>query len=81
MIPVFVQCSAVLIKNWKESMDGEGSLEVDVWPEFQDFTGDVISQTAFGSNYESGREILKLQKELLKLVVEVMQSLYIPGFR
>ncbi|KAK4483688.1 hypothetical protein RD792_010889, partial [Penstemon davidsonii] len=81
MIPIFVNNSVTLIKKWKKSIDEEGSLEVDMWSEFQELTGDVISQTAFGSNFDKGKEILTLQKGLQKLVVEAMQSLYIPGFR
>uniref|UniRef100_A0A803LFP5 Uncharacterized protein n=1 Tax=Chenopodium quinoa TaxID=63459 RepID=A0A803LFP5_CHEQI len=42
---------------------------------------DVISRTAFGSNYAKGRHIFELQKELLNLVIEAMQTLYIPGLR
>ncbi|KAI3447197.1 hypothetical protein Pfo_003862 [Paulownia fortunei] len=81
MIPVFVNSSAMLIEQWKKSMAHGGTLEVDIWPEFQELTGNVISRTAFGSSYEEGKEILKLQKELQKLVIEAMQTLYIPGFR
>ncbi|GFP79482.1 cytochrome p450 72a15 [Phtheirospermum japonicum] len=81
MIPVFVKSSVMLIEKWKKSMADRESLEVDVWPDFQELTWDVISRTAFGSNYEEGKEIMKLQKELQKLVIETMLTLYIPGLR
>ncbi|KAG8367167.1 hypothetical protein BUALT_Bualt16G0044400 [Buddleja alternifolia] len=81
MIPVFVNSSAVLIEKWKKTIAPGGTLEVDIWPEFQELTGDMISRTAFGSSYEEGNEILKFQKELQNLVMETMQSLYIPGLR
>ncbi|KAG8367172.1 hypothetical protein BUALT_Bualt16G0045000 [Buddleja alternifolia] len=81
MIPVFVNSSAVLIEKWKKTIGPGGTLEVDIWPEFQELTGDMISRTAFGSSYEDGNEILKFQKELQNLVMETMQSLYIPGLR
>ncbi|KAL8119506.1 hypothetical protein AgCh_016862 [Apium graveolens] len=45
------------------------------------YSGDIISRTAFGSSYEEGKKILKLQKELQVLVMEAMQTLYVPGFR
>ncbi|KAL6585729.1 hypothetical protein OROMI_002373 [Orobanche minor] len=81
MIPVFVKSSVMLTEKWKK-LRGDGErLERDVWPEFQELTGDVISRTAFGSNYEEGKEILKLQKELQLLVIETMQTLYVPGLR
>lgn len=57
------------------------SFEADIWPELQKLTADVISQAAFGSNYEEGKHVFELQKELILLVLEAMQTLYIPGFR
>lgn len=81
MIPVYAESCVMLVEKWKKSLDVRGSCEIDVWPEFQDLTGDIISRTAFGSNFEEGNRILKLQKELQNLVIEAMQRLYIPGFR
>ncbi|GER36058.1 cytochrome P450 [Striga asiatica] len=81
MIPLFVESSVILIEKWKKSMTEGESLEVDVWPDFQELTGEIISRAAFGSNYEEGKEIFKLQKELQMLVIETMQTLYIPGLR
>ncbi|XP_031107739.1 cytochrome P450 72A15-like [Ipomoea triloba] len=81
MIPAFSESCAVLIEKWKTSMTPQGAGEIDVWPEFQDLTGDIISRTAFGNSYEEGNRILVLQKELQQLVMEAMRTLYIPGFR
>ncbi|KAL5987336.1 hypothetical protein ACLOJK_038501 [Asimina triloba] len=57
------------------------SIELDVWPEFQKLAGDVISQTAFGSNYKEGSRIFQLQKEQVLLVLEAARSPYVPSFR
>lgn len=81
MLPVFSDSCLILVERWKKSIGVQGTCEMDVWPEFQDLTGDIISRTAFGSNYEEGKKILELQKELQVLVMEAMQTLYIPGFR
>ncbi|GER36197.1 cytochrome P450 [Striga asiatica] len=43
-------------------------------------TGDVISRAAFGSSHE-GRRIFELQKEMVKLVLELLQFIFIPGWR
>lgn len=71
----------MLIEKWMKLVSCGGTFEIDIWPEFQELTGDIISRTAFGIKYNEGKKILKLQKELQKLVIETMQTLYIPGFR
>lgn len=55
--------------------------EVDVWPELQKVTKDIISRVAFGSSYEEGKKIFELQQESIMLAVEATKMLYVPGFR
>ncbi|KAK1301712.1 Secologanin synthase [Acorus calamus] len=81
MVPAFQTSCVELIKRWEGLSGGEGSCELDVWPELQNLTGDVISRTAFGSNYEEGKRIFQLQKEQVILVLEAARSIYVPGFR
>ncbi|KAL8102661.1 hypothetical protein AgCh_027258 [Apium graveolens] len=81
MVPVFTDSCMMLVDRWNKLAGTQRTCEIDVWTEFQDLTGDIISRTAFGSSYEEGKKILKLQKELQVLVMEAMQTLYIPGFR
>ncbi|KAL9224221.1 hypothetical protein vseg_000282 [Gypsophila vaccaria] len=81
MVPVMAGTCKDFIDRWKNLTQTEGSCELDIWPELQKLTADVISRTAFGSNYEEGNKIFELQKELVKLVIEVMQTVYIPGYR
>jgi len=52
-----------------------------VWPFFQSMTSDVISRTAFGSNYEEGRKIFQLQAEQAAYTIQASASVYIPGWR
>ena len=80
MLPVFSTCCAETITKWEDSMPSEGSLEVDVWPEFQNLTGDVISRTAFGSSYQEGMKIFQLQGELAERLVQSFQTIFIPGY-
>ena len=61
-------------------MPSEGSSEIDIWPEFQNLTGDVISRTAFGSNYQEGRRIFQLQGELAERLIQSIQTIFIPGY-
>ncbi|XP_058095276.1 cytochrome P450 CYP72A616-like [Magnolia sinica] len=81
MIPAFSTSCSELIQRWGELVGPEGSCELDVWPELQNLTGDVISRTAFGSNYEEGKRIFELQKEQVVLVLEAAFAPYIPGLR
>ncbi|XP_068667901.1 cytochrome P450 CYP72A616-like [Aristolochia californica] len=81
MIPAFSTSSTELIKKWERLASTHGSCELDVWPDLQIFSSDVISRAAFGSSYEKGQRIFLLQKEQIRLVLEAASSVYLPGFR
>lgn len=71
-----------MIDKWEALVSRtEGSFELDVWPSIEDLTGDVISRTAFGCNFEDGRRIFELQKEEVELVLQLLQFSFIPGWR
>ncbi|KAL7587354.1 cytochrome P450 CYP72A219-like [Lactuca sativa] len=44
-------------------------------------SSEVISRTTLGSNIEEGNIIFELQRELAVLVIDAIQSFYIPGSR
>ena len=81
MVSIFAESCVLLVEKWKKSIALGGTSEIDVWPDFQELTGDIISRTAFGSNFNEGNQILKLQIELQSLVAEALQSSSIPGLR
>ncbi|CAD6237787.1 unnamed protein product [Miscanthus lutarioriparius] len=81
MFPAFAACSNELITRWVGYVESDGAKEIDVWPEFQNLTGDVISRTAFGSSFGEGRRIFEIQCEQVQNLVKLMNSLYLPGFR
>ena len=70
-----------MIEGWKGATNSEGTCDIDVWPDLKKLAADVISRAAFGSSYEEGKHVLELLQELMVLVLEAMQTLYIPGFR
>ncbi|CAL4948612.1 unnamed protein product [Urochloa decumbens] len=81
MLPAFSTCCTELIDRWESKLAGSnGSYELDIWPEFQNLTGDVISRTAFGSSFMEGRRIFQLQGEQAERLIKAVQYLYIPGF-
>ena len=81
MLPAFLTSCCELISRWEKSVGSEGSCELDVWPEFQNFTGDVISRTAFGSSYKQGMRIFQLQTEQARLIIKSVKSMVIPCYR
>ncbi|CAA6674910.1 unnamed protein product [Spirodela intermedia] len=81
MLPAFSYCCAELVRRWESLLNPEGSCEVDVWLELQNFTRDVISRTAFGSSFEKGKRIFQLQDEQAELVLQSLQNFQIPGHR
>ncbi|XBI04539.1 hypothetical protein VPH35_132822 [Triticum aestivum] len=81
MLPAFAASSSELVRRWGSSM-GKGDVqEIDVWPEFQNLTGDVISRVAFGSSFSEGRKIFQLQSEQAQNAVKMANVMYIPGYR
>ncbi|KAI3466005.1 hypothetical protein Pfo_022668 [Paulownia fortunei] len=82
MIPAMHLSCSNMIEKWEALVSSSGkSQEIDVWPYLEDLSGDVISRTAFGSSHEEGRRIFQLQKEEVKLVLQLLQFCFIPGWR
>uniref|UniRef100_A0ACD5VLE0 Uncharacterized protein n=1 Tax=Avena sativa TaxID=4498 RepID=A0ACD5VLE0_AVESA len=81
MLPAFVGCCNELVTRWEDHVGSDETKEIDVWPEFQNLTGDVISRAAFGSSFSEGRRIFQIQSEQAQNVVKMLNALYLPGFR
>lgn len=82
MLPTFSACCEELVGRWAARCLGPdgGSCELDVWPELQNLTGDIISRTAFSSSYSEGRRIFQLQVEQASLVMTNIRKIMIPGY-
>ncbi|KAI3803542.1 hypothetical protein L1987_31698 [Smallanthus sonchifolius] len=78
---MYTSCNDILITEWAKLVSENGWCELDVQPYINDFSSDVISRNAFGSNYEQGRRIYQLQKEQAMLTSQLLNSLYLPGRR
>ncbi|XP_052177323.1 cytochrome P450 72A397-like [Diospyros lotus] len=82
MVLAMNQSCREMIRKWEALVSTSGgACELDVWPYFSNLAADVISRTAFGSNYEQGERIFRLQREQAMLAFQVLQSVYIPGSR
>ncbi|KAI4351462.1 hypothetical protein L6164_005831 [Bauhinia variegata] len=81
MLPIFFQSCNDMISKWEAMLSSEGTCEMDVWPFLQNLTCDVISRTAFGSNYEEGQRIFQLLREQSLLAMKVFMRAFVPGWR
>ncbi|KAL9385800.1 hypothetical protein Peur_022810 [Populus x canadensis] len=72
---------AFMMERIKEIRGERDEFEMDVHRELQDLASDVISKTAFGSNYEEGKRVFSLQDKQKHLVFDAIGNVYIPGFR
>ena len=77
-----LSCETIL-KKWDEMVEKEGSAEIDVWCYLSSMSADVIARAAFGSSYEEGKRLFKLQDQHADLSFQVLRSVtnYLPGFR
>ncbi|KAL4180519.1 hypothetical protein AMTRI_Chr13g92490 [Amborella trichopoda] len=80
MVPAMVASTTQMLEKWEKSVGG-CEYEMEVNKELHKLTADLISRTAFGSNYEEGNHIVKMQEEQMIYVSESLRSVYIPGFR
>nr|XP_027086128.1 11-oxo-beta-amyrin 30-oxidase-like [Coffea arabica] len=63
MVPEFLASCCNLIDRWKMLVASDGWSEIDINPELQSLSTDVISRAAFGSSYKEGKKIFELQKD------------------
>ncbi|XP_030513260.1 cytochrome P450 CYP72A219-like [Rhodamnia argentea] len=76
---VTASCSSCeeMIRGWKKK---SLAAEVDVWPDLQHLTGDVICRAAFGVTYNHVKSIVPLQQEQIVLLNKIRQFAFIPGW-
>ncbi|KAG5564573.1 hypothetical protein RHGRI_000678 [Rhododendron griersonianum] len=80
LIPMASQSVIQMLEKWV-AMSDSGEVEVEVSEWFQTLTEDIITRTAFGSSYEDGKAIFRLQAQQMVLASEAFQKVFIPGYR
>ncbi|KAL4035603.1 hypothetical protein IC575_004306 [Cucumis melo] len=83
LIPLVEESVVEMVEKWwsmAESVESS-EVEIDVYDWFQTLTEDVITKTAFGSSYEDGKAIFKLQNQQMILASQAFQKVFIPGYR
>lgn len=83
LIPVMATAVGDMSEKWSEmsSSESRGEVEIEVSEWFQTLTEDVITRTAFGSSYEDGKAIFRLQAQQMVLAADAFQKVFIPGYR
>ncbi|CAI9088914.1 OLC1v1023369C2 [Oldenlandia corymbosa var. corymbosa] len=82
MLPAFYISTIEMIDKWDKTIPAGGSAEVEVWEDLRVLSGDVTARTLFGEEFkELGGIIYDLLQELNLLTMEVIRSVYIPGWR
>ncbi|OMO95927.1 Cytochrome P450 [Corchorus olitorius] len=81
LVPVVAKRVTEMLDNWSAMSSNSGEIEVEVCEFFQTLTEDVITRTAFGSSYEDGKAIFRLQAQQMVLAAEAFQKVFIPGYR
>ncbi|CAL5382268.1 unnamed protein product [Camellia sinensis] len=75
MFPAMVTSVEVMLERWKQY---EGK-EMEVFQEFRLLTSEVISKTAFGSNYQEGKNIFEMLMKLTLIVSRNVHKIRFPG--
>lgn len=81
LLPVVATSVIDMLEKWSSAMSTSGEVEIEVSEWFQTLTEDVITRTAFGSSYEDGKAIFRLQAQQMELAAEAFQKVFIPGYR
>jgi cytochrome P450 family 709 len=77
------ECAKSMIEGWENQIvqDKSKQIEMELNNQFLELTADIISHTAFGSNYIKGKEVFSTQKELQVLAFATSLNVGIPGFQ
>lgn len=80
-IPEVVDSAQGVLKRWKNGIGERNEIEVDVLKELHILSAEILSKTAFGSNFEEGKHIFELQDQQAQLTLLALRTVYIPGLR
>lgn len=80
-VPEVVESTQEVLNKWEKGIRERNEREVDVLKEFHILSAEILSKTAFGSNFEEGKHIFELQDQQALLTILALRTVYIPGLR
>ncbi|KAJ3698153.1 hypothetical protein LUZ61_001858 [Rhynchospora tenuis] len=86
MTKSMAKCAQSMVEKWTEIItkaetESNQPVEMEVSSHFLEMTADVISHTAFGSNYMKGKEVFLAQKEQQMLLFKFLLKVPFPGYK
>ncbi|KAG9135019.1 hypothetical protein Leryth_026160 [Lithospermum erythrorhizon] len=75
MVPEMITSVETMLEKWKDFDEKE----VEVFQDVRILTSDIISRTAFGSNYLEGKEIFEMLSKLVLIVGRNAHTIRVPG--
>ncbi|XP_074307306.1 cytochrome P450 72A397-like [Silene latifolia] len=81
MVTAFQVSCNDMIDEWEKITSKTGTYELEIWSSVQNMSADAISRAAFGSSFKEGKKVFELLRDHLGIIIKVLQSVYIPGWR
>ncbi|KFK37456.1 hypothetical protein AALP_AA4G259500 [Arabis alpina] len=83
MAKEMVNCTLKMLDEWKKHRNEEetekSAIKKEMDKEFLRLSVDIIATTTFGSNYEEGMEVFRVQEELKNFCTASLTNIFIPG--
>ncbi|KAG8652079.1 cytochrome P450 734A1 [Manihot esculenta] len=81
LVPVVAKSVMDMLEQWSALISDSEEVEVEVSEWYQTLTEHVVTRTAFGSSYEDGKAIFRLQAQQIALAAVAFHKVFIPGYR
>eukprot|EP00257_Ricinus_communis_P001628 XP_002512037.2 cytochrome P450 CYP749A22 [Ricinus communis] len=78
MVPAMVASVETMLQRWRQNQEGK---EIEVYQEFKVLTAEIISKTAFGSNYLEGKNTFDMLARMANIVARNNYRVGIPGIK
>ncbi|XP_010540137.1 PREDICTED: cytochrome P450 72C1-like [Tarenaya hassleriana] len=70
-----------MLEEWERLASANGSVELDSWSYCLELSKNMLARAVFGDTYKDGAKIFEIQQEHIDLGLQVLRSIYIPGYR